>query len=222
MKQIDGWWVPDDGLWSAAIREAKAQQVAFVLPFVKGRGLAISAGAWHGLFPLELARSFQNVLAFEPEPQTYACAKRNLAWVVGVELYHAMLADVTGIGALAITEDGLHHVALDEATTSARVQSLTVDDVVGDRWPSCDLLLLDVEGFEDRVLAGAARTIERFGPCVMLEENALLARYGRRRGDVDTWLRDRGYELAGQWTTLPPEVQNDGEFRGADLVYVRR
>ena len=216
MRSVDGWWVTDSATWNPEVRAVKTAQVEFVMPFVHGRRLAISAGAWNGLFPAELARHFERVLAFEPDPANHLCAQRNLEpFRTRVQLRHAMLTERSGVGELAPAADGLHYVAGAERE-AITVPALAIDDLELDR---CDLILLDVEGYEHKVLQGAERTLERCRPTLMLEENELCFRYGRGRGDVRRWLESRGYRYIGEWTTLPPEIQNDG-FRGSDLIFV--
>lgn len=231
MRKVDGWWVPDRAEWSADIRARKAEQIEFVLQHAPRRACAVNAGAWNGLFPAELSRHFEHVVAFEPEPENYACAFRNCANVSGhIEIYHAALAEFSGMVPLIGADDGLNWLATDPdamalqpfgANPSAfqNVRAMTLDELA---LGACDLILLDVEGYEHRVLEGAEQTIARHGPTVMFEENALLSRYDRARGDVGRWLEARGYEYRGAWTTLPPELQNDGHFRGADLIYAPR
>ena len=59
-------------------------------------------------------------------------------------------------------------------------------------WPVCDLIALDVEGYEFRALQGAARTVELFRPTIIWERK----HGGRYSGDhlaLPEWLKARGY-----------------------------
>jgi FkbM family methyltransferase len=66
----------------------------------------------------------------------------------------------------------LHELSSDVEALSVRV--MTLDDVVEQRSSNrVDLVKIDVEGFESRVLAGSTRTLERFRPVCVIEFNPL-------------------------------------------------
>jgi len=52
---------------------------------------------------------------------------------------------------------------------------MTIDDLGLD---ACDLIQLDVEGFEAKVLQGASQTITRCRPVIMVEDRGHGTRYG--------------------------------------------
>ncbi|HEV3359374.1 MAG TPA: FkbM family methyltransferase [Pseudonocardiaceae bacterium] len=59
-----------------------------------------------------------------------------------------------------------------------------------------DFVKIDVEGAELQVLRGGARTIETFGPDLLLEIEARhLTRYRYGVSDVTEWLSSRGYTM---------------------------
>jgi len=219
MRKDAGWWLPDAAPFTFSVRDAKMDQVDYVMKYVpRKRRVAVVAGAWNGLVPAAMSNYMASVVAFEPDCENYLCAVLNLVPHRNVSIHHTLLAERNGVAALANANDGLHYVATTDAEAANRVPALALDALCLDR---VDLVWLDVEGYEHRVLEGAEGTIRRCGPTVIYEENALVSRYGRQRGDVARWLEERGYKHAGTWTTLPPEVQDDGEFRGSDLIYVR-
>ena len=55
---------------------------------------------------------------------------------------------------------------------------------------ACDLIQLDVEGFEYRILQGAVRTIEKYRPVIAAENG--------KKGDISTLLKGLGYEFRDQ------------------------
>ena len=56
-----------------------------------------------------------------------------------------------------------------------------------------DALVLDIEGHELFAIRGAARTIERFSPAVLFEDNGRCRKYGVALDGVQQWLSQRGY-----------------------------
>ncbi len=59
--------------------------------------------------------------------------------------------------------------------------------------PVCDLIYLDLEGYELFALRGAADTLERCRPVVAVEINKHLASYGLTEAEIMDFMRDRGH-----------------------------
>ena len=69
----------------------------------------------------------------------------------------------------------------------------------------CDFIKCDVEGAEFLVLKGAANTIKRFKPIILLEVVAdFLSRNGHTISDVEDFFLDHGYQF---------HMWNDGAMR---------
>lgn len=85
-----------------------------------------------------------------------------------------------------------------EAITAVEVPSRTLDAIVAERGLArCDLVKIDVEGFEDQVLAGARETLSRFRPRLILEwHNGFFAGRPQAARDLhDLLTRELGYTL---------------------------
>jgi FkbM family methyltransferase len=182
----------------------------------------VQAGARVGLWPRQLAGLFGRVLAFEPDPINFECALANLAGWPQVELELAALGRRYRFAYLVPSDlsSGEHYI-LPAPTSpnpkgSVRVEMPTIDELELD---ACDAIFLDVEGYEIEALAGAVETLDRLHPTLVLEENALVSRYGNVKGTLERELKKYGYVLKQRFSTLPPAVQNDGRFRGADLIF---
>jgi hypothetical protein len=72
--------------------------------------------------------------------------------------------------------------------------TLMIDDIGLTR---CDLIHLDIEGFELFALRGAVQTITTFSPVIVLEESGHGLRYGIQHGDIANWLTVHGYSQIG-------------------------
>lgn len=141
------------------------------MPYVKDTKLCVQAGGACGVWPLRFSQLFDRVVTFEPQLENYYCLIDNIAGANNITVYHAPLSDV--IQSYTIHNDiverenwGAGYIVPDEnGLPSIRIDDLSLD--------ACDLIQLDIEGYELQALKGAAQTIERFKPVIVLEEKPL-------------------------------------------------
>jgi FkbM family methyltransferase len=157
------------------------------------RRTAIDVGAAEGMVTAWLAERFDLVHAFEPVPESFAMLDGKdwaAAAAATVIRHNAAVGDRAEMRVM----DGVGHSAHITSTTGAgtmRVQMVTLDsfDI-----PNVDLIKIDVEGFESRVILGARRLIAEHKPLIMFERKHL---YGTRYDDErpDTLLKRFGYSV---------------------------
>ncbi len=174
---------------------------------------AVDGGAHIGSWSVHLAAEFRRVVAIEPAADTFDCLVKNTESFSNIAYYPCALSDKAGRGRIVddVTRPG---------NTGSRYLELVEDD--GARGPAAtsievipldylylrdlDFLKLDVEGHELRALKGAAGTIGRCSPVILIEVKRL-------RPDVDP-------EEAVRWLA---ETFNYHEAAraGRDRIYVR-
>jgi len=160
------------------------------LPYCKNRLVAVQAGGNAGVWPLYLAERFAEVHTFEPEETTFAALDQNCAGK-RIRCYWAALGSKFG------------HIGVRYPHGLCNMGAVQVGDAGGvPMWPldtlkleHCDLLQLDVEGYEVEVLKGAMETIRRCHPVIMVEDKGLSVDYGMPQGWSDTWLAKEGYRV---------------------------
>lgn len=136
------------------------------------RRLAIQAGGHAGVWANRLAKSFKQVLSFEPDPNLFQCLKRNTSKAKNIQVFEQALGEHSG-QARMLPHSSAGSWRIDP---SGPVEvSMTLIDYLG--LAQCDALLLDIEGYELKALEGARRTIERFRPVILLEE-------GKRKHEI--------------------------------------
>lgn len=223
-----GWYVPDillpdepdpvESQYEECIAQVKA-----AMPHVKQRELAIQAGGRVGVWPKWLAQSFAKVITLEPDRVNFECLSANVASSPNIVAFDAALGRRKRFAYLAQSSlsTGEHFImpAPEIGTASDRVEMISVDELMLEEEGRVDAIFLDVEGYELEVLEGARATLIGDRPTLILEENNLCRRYGHNRGSLGKWLKPFGYGYVGEFTKLPPAVQNDGHFRGADLIF---
>jgi FkbM family methyltransferase len=160
-------------------------------------------GALYGYFSL-LARALftqSTVVAFEVNPESYAALRRNAAAnaTLGyppIRCCNAALSDHSEFG---------HRSNIDDFVFSEKVENgggipvdlLSLDDYCRLTDVQPDLMKIDVEGYQAKILPGAMRVIEASRPVILLEFDHPnhLSRFGCSNYDVVKPLFDLGYRL---------------------------
>jgi FkbM family methyltransferase len=134
---------------------------------VRPGAICLSVGANLGVYPLQFASWTApngRVIAFEPNPTTAAFLRRHVAmngFADRVEVVETAVSDRRGAATFfAAGTDGMSRLGapnplLGDAAREISVETDTLDDFCKRRGLRPDLMMIDVEGFEERVLAGA-------------------------------------------------------------------
>jgi FkbM family methyltransferase len=168
-------------------------------------------GANDGLYSLYAARRVTTsgvVLAAEPSTREFDRLKANIELnaVANIRALKVALGAQSGSATLAIAEGGHEgqntigtHVSNPTVRTTAHEQVTlqTIDGIVDEHGlERLDFLKLDVEGSEVEALRGAAETISRFQPLMLLEaEDERLASQNRTKADFTSTLLGFDYEM---------------------------
>lgn len=159
------------------------EDMAYLLHVMTAADLFVDVGANVGVYTiLACAVRGASGICFEPIPGTYGRLLENLRLnelTERVEALNLGVADTEGELLFTSDENTMNHVVTEGAaranTVSVRVWPLDV--ILQDRRPA--VLKIDVEGFETRVLAGAAATLRHTSlHSVIMELNGSGARYG--------------------------------------------
>ncbi len=174
------FWPPsDDWCWRVIHDELPDLDVAVGL--ARGRQLAVQAGGNVGVWAAHLAKSFGQVITVEPMAENYACLVKNIPANVSHQL--AGFGEKPGtIGMETVQGNaGAHYVRSDGGISVITIDSLDL--------PACDLICLDVEGYEPMALRGAEQTIRKYRPVIQIEEKGLSERYyGIPARSAEHWL----------------------------------
>lgn len=191
----DGKWVwpaNDENSWPGQNEHKDLYKT--ILPLVDNTGIMIQAGGNCGFILSTFVDHFDFIYTFEPDPVNFYCLSQNVT-ADNVFKMQACLGEANGTTRVQqlIREDRPHdtggvHVAGDGYLPLIAIDSLNL--------PGCDLLQLDVEGFELKALKGAINTITKYKPviCVELCEK-WLNRYDDSSTEVLDFIQNLGYIL---------------------------
>ena len=190
--------VLDKGTWEPL-------SLAYLDALVKPGDVCVDVGAnfgFHALYLALLCGEAGHVFAFEPNRLTYERLRRNLTLNPALEKRVTLRTVALGSrpGKLKVFQSGpgnayVSHEAQEKyyTTNKESAESIAVeclDDVL--KGQKVDLMKIDVEGMEYDVLLGAAQTIMRHQPLVLLE--TLLECFDRAGIEAaEQWLCARGY-----------------------------
>jgi FkbM family methyltransferase len=213
-----GWWLPhgEEHLqsWMMATGDVldgrflyQGSKYRAVLDYARERRLALDIGGHVGLWSWVMAHDFDKVIAFEPEPEHVACFIKNTAEPLRgeIDLHAVALSDETTMVSLSrASRDSSGSNAVDPVGAKRRPGAMLIPACRLDDFEIAgpvDLLKIDTEGYELKVLRGGERTIRRDRPAIIVEqrpETNMFHRYGHRLGDAVALLESWGAKLRGE------------------------
>jgi FkbM family methyltransferase len=205
------YWLRDDGdgvTEEYAAVNSSCHELLTVFPdvpkkiaeFVSFKGVVVQAGGNNGLYAKQYAELFDTVYTFEPIPELFYCLNRNLT-SDNVFKFQACLGNthsLVGLGRKLNNNGGSSNICGGGNTPTMRIDDLGLS--------RCDLIHLDIEGFEMFALDGGRITIERCKPVIVLEESGHCMRFGVDPRQIVSWLESFGYTQIG-------EVQGDRVYK---------
>ena len=186
LKNINGWMVSStDRIISRKIKNVKDGDVLyekdqrdFLIKQIKHKDVFVDVGANIGIWTRPMSYKFKKVISLEPAERNLAAFRYNVAGISNVELiekgagdiasenvqFHNTVKNCGGIKLASIS--GRPNGEIKENDFTADI--ITIDSL---ELEECDLIKIDVEGYEYQVLKGAEKTLKRCNPWIYVEKN---------------------------------------------------
>jgi len=157
-----------------------------LMTHVNGNSIMVQAGGNCGQYVRQFSQRFDTVYTFEPDPINFLCLTLNCSSNNVIKTQACLGNDKKFVNIHRGEDSGAIHVA-----GHGNLPTVIIDDM---NLPACDLIQLDIEGYELFALQGAQRTIEQYHPLLMLEWFKEWAeRYDTNKEMFDKFLNDLGY-----------------------------
>jgi FkbM family methyltransferase len=156
--------------------------------------VAVQAGGNLGVFAEHLSKLFLAVYTFEPDPVLFSHLCHNIGQVPNIiKLQAALGARHELVGTSSKRRDGKPtiHEGVTHVAGPGIIPTLRIDDL---ELPVCDLIYLDVEGWEFHAVRGALETMKRCRPVIGVEINRNLELCGFTPEDLRTLIATQGYK----------------------------
>lgn len=152
-------------------------ELSLLFQVLKPGGVVLDVGANIGTHTVAFAKHVTSsgaVIAFEPQRLTFQllCTNVTLNTLVNVRCVNAAVSDRKGELRVPMLDPGVTNnfggLSSEGHTQGEIVEMVPID---GMKLPRCNLIKIDVEGAEAKVLAGARQTIKTHRPVLFIENN---------------------------------------------------
>ncbi|HXP30433.1 MAG TPA: FkbM family methyltransferase [Stellaceae bacterium] len=207
-------------LFKAVFKQHHRELLPLLRPLIAEDAVIFDVGAHAGQFAKLFARLAPKGMVFAFEPGSYARAILRTAVRLNrlgnVAILPLALGERCGVAMLSVPVKrsgsygfGLSHLGRDDGARPVEVEAVAVAtlDAVADALAleRLDFIKADIEGFELRLLRGAAATLRRLKPALLLEMNAAhLARAGDTLDEAWRFLLELGYQPYEAGTSAKP------------------
>jgi len=184
------WQLEGEQLWDTTI-------LPVCLEHIKEGDTVIDAGAWiggHTMAYAEKVGAKGKVIAFEPNHAAFECLSRNIPRFGNAYCYEYALGDKFNVTLLSINKGWYDSGFIGEG---GKISTEVLMDTLDSFNIAPSFIKIDVEGCELKVLKGAAKTIEKSRPIMVIEVNhPALKRQGNTATAVFDFLLTHDYTYA--------------------------
>lgn len=193
LESRDGWMVPATDQTGFDYIRSEVEDLKEILPYCKQYRTCIQAGGNVGIWPVALARKFNEVYTAEPDILNFEALRLNIRNFRNILPRRVAFGATQGTGSIRTGIPG--NMGALQVKEGKDFEIITIDSL---EITDCDLIQLDVEGYEYFALQGAIETINRCSPVICIEVNGLSEKYGQTDGNLIGFVESLGYKIVKQ------------------------
>ena len=190
---VNNFYFPKIGATNAAKQKSNwAEQPIQIASYAKGKQVCIQAGGNVGYYAKIYAELFDTVYTFKPNPLNFYCLNKNVQ-NANVIKFQSCLGNVHQLVSLDLPKSYVKkgiNIGTYYISGKGNIPTLLIDDLNLD---ACDLIHLDIEGFEINAINGATNTIAKYKPTICLEINSALNNFNYSRDAVFDLMQQLNY-----------------------------
>jgi FkbM family methyltransferase len=160
--------------------------------FKSKQSTCIDIGANIGNHSLFFSKWFKKVISFEPHPVNFKLLAMN-TYGTNIEIHNLALSDVESnliLNDKDLFNSGAHTISNVNLSEGILIRATRLDRLISDD-KHIDLIKIDVEGHEVKVLKGALNTITRCRPTIIFEQS--IEKIDDGTSDTIGLLKEMGY-----------------------------
>ena len=162
---------------------------------------------YRSLYPYQYSSLFGKVYTFEPHPENFYCLDKNVTQsnVIKNNLALGETESMISLGEPTIKKK--NNTGGYTVLGEGNIKLIPLDSY---NFEGCDLLHLDLEGFEWFALRGAVALIEKYKPMIVLETNDYCEMHGYTVNEMEDWIVNvLKYKILEKWEHDTVYVSNE-------------
>lgn len=182
------WPIDDESCWNYMLTHPDLP--IKISELVPNKNIVVQAGGNMGYYVKQYAALFDIVYTFEPDPVNFYCLNLNIPETNVIKIQSCLGNDHNCVSLKVKSRNrGKNHIQ-----GQGHIPTLKIDDL---NLPGCDLIHLDIEGYELFALQGGLQTIVKYRPVVAVEYfSRCYERYNYNLEDLEKFLFNLGYKLS--------------------------
>jgi FkbM family methyltransferase len=187
------WPIIDENAWKGQNEFKDLSN--HILPYIKNKNIMVQAGGNCGYLLSTFVSHFNVIYTFEPDPVNFYCLNQNVVStnVIKMQCCLGNNSNTVNVSQL-IRPERLHDIGGVHVAGSGFIPTIILDNL---NLTDCNLIQLDVEGYEFNALLGAIETIKKFKPVLCIEFcEKWLNRYNTNSENIYNLLNKLNYKLA--------------------------
>jgi len=168
------WYRSDDKFVGQriALKKYEEYESVLILRNVNKNSVAVDVGANIGYYTLLLAKICKKVYAFEPDKMCFEILLKNIKEnnLDNVVAINKAVSDEAGEADFVVDEENLGNSKIDvrsQISDIRKVETISLDNLLIKE--KIDLIKIDTQGWEPKVILGAKRIIKKYKPIIFME-----------------------------------------------------